>query len=91
MSSQGQKPIDFAPEGLRLALPVDRNCGIRVHKRSTDVCCPLRGSNPLASLWKVCSSLFAAIATAESGLILAGSTRGRLAAAPRGWREFAER
>jgi hypothetical protein len=30
MSSQGQKPIDFAPEGLRLALPVDRNCGIRV-------------------------------------------------------------
>jgi len=30
MSSQRQKPIDFATEGLRLALPVDRNCGIPV-------------------------------------------------------------
>jgi hypothetical protein len=25
MSAQGQKPIDFAMEGLRLALPVERN------------------------------------------------------------------
>jgi hypothetical protein len=25
-----QKPIDFATEGLRLALPVEHNCGIRV-------------------------------------------------------------
>ena len=30
MSAQRQKPIDFAAEGLRLALFVDRNCGIRV-------------------------------------------------------------
>ena len=29
MSAQRQKPIDFAAEGLRLALFVDRNCGIR--------------------------------------------------------------
>jgi hypothetical protein len=29
MSAQGQKPIDFAMEGLRLALPVERNWGIR--------------------------------------------------------------
>jgi hypothetical protein len=31
MSGQRQKPIDFAAEGLRLALFVDRNCGIRVY------------------------------------------------------------
>jgi hypothetical protein len=31
MSAQSQKPIDFATEGLRLALRVERNCGIRVH------------------------------------------------------------
>ena len=30
MSAQRQKPIDFAAEGLRLALFVDRKCGIRV-------------------------------------------------------------
>jgi hypothetical protein len=30
MFAQRQKPIDFAAEGLRLALSVDRNCGIRV-------------------------------------------------------------
>ena len=30
MFAQRQKPIDFAAEGLRLALFVDRNCGIRV-------------------------------------------------------------
>jgi hypothetical protein len=30
MSAQRHKPIDFAAEGLRLALAVDRNCGIRV-------------------------------------------------------------
>ena len=30
MSAQRQKPIDFAAEGLRLALFVDRNCGIRL-------------------------------------------------------------
>jgi hypothetical protein len=29
MSAKRGKPIDFAAEGLRLALPVDRNCGIR--------------------------------------------------------------
>ena len=32
MSAQRQKPIDFAAEGLRLALFVDRNCGIRVEE-----------------------------------------------------------
>jgi hypothetical protein len=32
MSTQRQKPIDFAAEGLRLALSVDRNCGIRVER-----------------------------------------------------------
>jgi hypothetical protein len=32
MSAQRHKPIDFAAERLRLALPVDRNCGIRVKK-----------------------------------------------------------
>jgi hypothetical protein len=26
------KSIDFATEGLRLALPVERNCGIRVER-----------------------------------------------------------
>jgi hypothetical protein len=30
MSAQRHSPIDFAAQGLRLALPVDRNCGIRV-------------------------------------------------------------
>jgi len=30
MSAQRHKPIDFVAEGLRLALSVDRNCGIRV-------------------------------------------------------------
>jgi hypothetical protein len=30
MSAQRQKPIDFATEGFRLALPAERNCGIRV-------------------------------------------------------------
>jgi hypothetical protein len=30
MSTQKQKPIGFATEGLRLALPVEGNCGIRV-------------------------------------------------------------
>jgi hypothetical protein len=30
MSASRHKPIDFAAEGLRLAIPVDRNCGIRV-------------------------------------------------------------
>src|SRR5512145_860299 len=30
MSAQSQKPIDFATERLCLALPVERNCGIRV-------------------------------------------------------------
>jgi hypothetical protein len=34
MSAQRQKPIDFAAEGLRLALFVDRNCGIRVKNSS---------------------------------------------------------
>jgi hypothetical protein len=29
MSAQSQKPIDFATEGLRLALPVERNFAIR--------------------------------------------------------------
>jgi hypothetical protein len=29
MSAQRQKPIDFAAEGLCLALSVNRNCGIR--------------------------------------------------------------
>jgi hypothetical protein len=29
MSAHRHKPIDFAAEGLRLVLPVDRNCGIR--------------------------------------------------------------
>jgi hypothetical protein len=43
--------------------------GIWLQKQSTDVCCPLRGSNPLASLWKVCSSLLAPTATAEFGFI----------------------
>ena len=33
MSAQRQKPIDFAAEGLRLALFVDRNCGIRDKNR----------------------------------------------------------
>jgi hypothetical protein len=33
MSARRQKPIDFAAEGLRLALSVNRNCGIRVHGR----------------------------------------------------------
>jgi hypothetical protein len=42
--------------------------GSWLHKQSTDVCWPVRGSNPLASLWKVCSSLLAATATAEFGL-----------------------
>jgi hypothetical protein len=37
-------------------------------KQSTDVCWPVRGSNPLASLWKVCSSLLAATATVEFAL-----------------------
>jgi len=36
MSAQRQKPIDFAAEGLRLALFVDRNCGIRVKSRATE-------------------------------------------------------
>jgi hypothetical protein len=31
MSAQRQKPIDFAAEGLRLALSADRNYGIRVY------------------------------------------------------------
>ena len=30
MSAQRQEPIDFAVEGLRLELSVNRNCGIRV-------------------------------------------------------------
>jgi hypothetical protein len=30
MSAQKQKPIDLATEGLRLALPVEHNCGIQV-------------------------------------------------------------
>jgi len=29
MFAQRHKPIDFAAEGWRLALSVDRNCGIR--------------------------------------------------------------
>jgi hypothetical protein len=29
MSAQRQKPIDFATEGLRLAIPVECNCAIR--------------------------------------------------------------
>jgi hypothetical protein len=33
MSAKRNKPIDFAAEGLRLAFPVDRNCGIRVKAR----------------------------------------------------------
>jgi hypothetical protein len=32
MSAQREKPIDFAEEGLRLALSADRNCGIRLNK-----------------------------------------------------------
>jgi hypothetical protein len=35
MPAQRQKPIDFAAEGLRLALSFDRNCGIRVKLRSS--------------------------------------------------------
>src|SRR5215467_1561778 len=31
MLAQRHKPIDFTAEGSRLALSVDRNCGIRVH------------------------------------------------------------
>jgi hypothetical protein len=31
MSAQRHKAIAFAAEGLRLALPVDRNCGIRAN------------------------------------------------------------
>jgi len=34
MSAQRQKPIDFAAEGLSLALSVNRNCGIRVEAKS---------------------------------------------------------
>src|SRR5215470_9427713 len=30
MSALRHKPIDFAAEGSRLALSIDRNCGIRV-------------------------------------------------------------
>jgi hypothetical protein len=30
MYAQRQKPIDFATEGFRLALPAERNYGIRV-------------------------------------------------------------
>ena len=30
MSARRQKPVDFAAEGLRLELSVNRNCGIRV-------------------------------------------------------------
>src|SRR5262249_17120483 len=41
MSAQRQKPIDFAAEGLRLALSFDRNCRIRVQSLST--------ANPYAS------------------------------------------
>ena len=39
-----------------------------MRKQSTDERYLLRGSNPLASLWKVCSLRFAAMATAESGM-----------------------
>ncbi len=35
MSAQRQKPIDFAAEGLRLALFVDRNCGIQDERKSS--------------------------------------------------------
>jgi hypothetical protein len=42
----------------------------QLRKQSTDDRYPLTGRNPLASLRKVCSSLFAAIATKESGFIL---------------------
>jgi hypothetical protein len=34
MSAQKQKLIDFATEGLRLALPVERNCAIRLNMRA---------------------------------------------------------
>ena len=48
MSAQRQKPIDFAAEGLRLALFVDRNCGIRVQSggRIVDPLEPLEGLEP---------------------------------------------
>jgi len=39
MSAQRQKPIDFTAQGFRLALPVDRNCGIRAEKKSNTVVC----------------------------------------------------
>jgi hypothetical protein len=35
MYAQRQKPIDFTTEGLRLALPVEHNCGIRAEKIRT--------------------------------------------------------
>ena len=34
MSAQRQKPIDFTAEGLRLAVFVNRNCGIRVQQNA---------------------------------------------------------
>src|ERR671914_557447 len=60
--------------------------GSWLHKQSTDVCWPVRGSNPLASLWKVCSSLLAATATAEFGLNqrTLGSRSSRLRCTPWG-------
>ena len=40
MSAQRRKPIDFAAEGLRLALFADRNCGIRVKFTFPDLTSP---------------------------------------------------
>lgn len=43
MSAQRQKPIDFAAEGLCLALSVNRNCGIWDNSNSaTEIMCGSR-------------------------------------------------
>src|SRR5215470_18779654 len=34
MSALRHKPIDFAAEGSRLALSIDRNCGIRAKRKN---------------------------------------------------------
>jgi hypothetical protein len=48
MSTQRQKPIGFATEGFRLALPAERNCEIRV-ERFEPHCYPLTASFTLRS------------------------------------------
>jgi hypothetical protein len=68
---------EFTPDRSALAQPkqVEIACyGIWIHAQSTDLCSPPRGSNLLASLWQVCSSFFAAIATAESGFKTASNS-----------------